>query len=207
MLAMIQAYMDESCDKEQTLFAIGGFLGRSDAWIPLLYEWISRLDPKNLPNPIRAFHMTDCENGWGEFRDDLGWDGDSRRTLIIDLLDIICKYQVGMFGLGIPLRDYKSLDAINGVNLGRNEYHFMFQAILADLAIELEEGKLPDHETIAFFFDRNSPHEVWANAVHKASQNDTRFAWRRRIGSLTFGNKEQLRLLQVADIGAYETMK
>jgi hypothetical protein len=112
-----------------------------------------------------------------------------------------------MFGLGIPLRDYKALDAINGVNLGRNEYHFMFQAILADLAIELEEGKLPDHETIAFFFDRNSPHEVWANAVHKASQNDTRFAWRRRIGSLTFDNKEKLRLLQVADIGAYETMK
>jgi hypothetical protein len=60
MLAMIQAYMDESCDKEQTLFAIGGFLGRSDAWIAAstsvchrrdLSRKIARSDSRCIRNP------------------------------------------------------------------------------------------------------------------------------------------------------------
>ena len=86
MLASLQTYLDESIDKDRRIFAIGGFIGRADEWRELLLDWIDRIHPSKLPNPITAFHMTDCETGGGEFRDELGWSRDSRKELIIDLL-------------------------------------------------------------------------------------------------------------------------
>jgi hypothetical protein len=205
----MHAYMDESSDKESRLFCIGGFVGRADAWMDLMHRWIERLRPHQLPNPIKAFHMTDCENAGGEFRDELGWDRDSRKQLIIDLLEIICGYPVAMFGVALPLKEYFSLDPINdqGDKLGKSQYHFLFQSALADLASELETTDFLPYDNIAFFFDRNSPYEYWANRLHKEIKEDKRLKWRHRIGSLKFESKEKLRLLQVGDIGAYESMK
>jgi hypothetical protein len=208
MLAMLQAYLDESVDKDHRMFVVAGFVGRSDAWSSLLHEWIDRIQPERLPRPIKAFHMTDCENGGGEFRDVLGWDKTSRTDLIIDLIDIICRHRVGMFGVGVPIKEYEALSPVTdqGLKLGYTQYHFAFQAAVAYLAAEMEDHEFPRHDTIAFFLDRNSPHESWANALHKHLQNSDQ-SWSHRIGSLTFNSKEKLRLLQVADLGAYESMK
>ena len=206
MLPSVQIYLDESIDKEGRIFVIGGFVGRSDAWSSLLCEWIDRIQPHRLPHPIKAFHMTDCENGGGEFRDQFGWNKSSRTQLIIDLIEIICRHKVGMFGFGLPVHEYEALETINGTRLGKSQYHFLFQTALSDLAISLEQAGAP-REALDFFVDRNSPHETWARWLHKEMTNDDRLKWRGRIGRLTFENKERLRLLQVADLGAFETMK
>ena len=208
MFAAIHAYMDESVDKQERMFVVGGFVARSDAWTEILYEWIDRIHPHRLPNPIKAFHMTDCETGQGEFRDQLGWNRETRKQLIIDLIDIISPHIIGLFAVGLPIKEYKALDPItpDGTRLGYSQYHFIFQAAIAYLAGELEDDDFPAHETIAFFFDRNSPYETWANRLHKELQNSAH-PWSRRIGPLTFANKEQTRLLQVADLGVYEGMK
>lgn len=208
MLASLKAYMDESADKDQRLFIIGGFLGRSDAWRDVLFQWIDRLDPRKLPHPIKSFHMTDCENGGGEFRDEFGWDRESRKQLIIDLLDIICSAKLGMFGMAIPIPEYLALDPVNseGVRLGKDKYNFLLQMVMTDIARELDNNDFPGHEEVAFFFDRNSPYEHWASLLHKQLQNSGK-PWSPRIGTLTFHNKEKMRLLQVADIGAFESMK
>jgi hypothetical protein len=152
--------------------------------------------------------MTDCENGGREFRDDLGWDKQSRTALIIDLIDIICRYPIGMFGMGLPIKEYESLTPVTdeGIKLGYSQYHFIFQAAIAYLVGELEDNDFPRHDTVDFFFDRNSPHETWAKRLHKELQT-TNKPWSHRIGPLTFDSKENLRLLQVADVGAYESMK
>jgi hypothetical protein len=167
MLATVHAYMDESADKDRRLFTIGGFLGRSDEWRDLRFRWIERIERSKLPRPIKAFHMTDCENGGGEFRDELGWDRDSRRRLIIDLIDLICSYNLGVFGMAIPIQEYESLEPVNseGVKLGRNQYCFLMQAVMTELAIEFEKNGFGSHETIDFFFDRNSPHEHWGETA------------------------------------------
>lgn len=208
MIATLHAYMDESVDRQERLFVVGGFIGRPDAWSSILYKWVDRIQPNKLPNPIKAFHMTDCETGQGEFRDTLGWDQDTRRRLIIDLIDIICGHVVGLFAVGLPIKEYKALDPLtpDGTRLGYSQYHFIFQAAIAYLAGEFEDSGFAPHETIAFFFDRNSPYETWANRLHKKLKESTH-PWSRRIGSLTFEGKERMRLLQVADLGVYEGMK
>ena len=55
MFATIHAYMDESVDKLERMFVVGGFVARSDAWTSILYKWIDRIRPERLPNPIKAF--------------------------------------------------------------------------------------------------------------------------------------------------------
>jgi hypothetical protein len=208
VLAAAHAYMDESVDKDRRMFVVGGFVGRADAWSSLRFDWVDRLQPKRLPHPVKAFHMTDCENGGREFRDDLGWDKQSRTALIIDLIDIICRYPIGMFGMGLPIKEYESLTPVTdeGIKLGYSQYHFIFQAAIAYLVGELEDNDFPRHDTVDFFFDRKSPHETWAKRLHKELQT-TNKPWSHRIGPLTFDSKENLRLLQVADVGAYESMK
>jgi hypothetical protein len=208
MIASIHAYMDESVDRQERMFVVGGFISRPEVWSSILFQWIDRIQPDRLPHPITAFHMTDCETGNGEFRDKLGWDKTSRTQLIIDLLDIICAHVVGLFAVGLPIKEYKALDPItpSGIRLGYSEYHFIFQAAIAYLAGELEDAEFPHHETIAFFFDRNSPYETWANRLHEKLR-ESHHPWAHRIGSLTFESKERMRLLQVADLGVYEAMK
>jgi len=187
---------------------VGGFVARSDAWTSILHQWIERIRPERLPCLIKAFHMTDCETGQGEFRDEYGWSHETRKHLIIDLIDIICGQIIGLFAVGLPIKEYKALDPLtpDGTRLGYSQYHFIFQAAIAYLAGELDDGDFPQHETVAFFFDRNSPYEAWANKLHNLLQNSDH-SWSRRIGPLTFQSKEKMRLLQVADLGVYEGMK
>lgn len=208
MLANLEAYMDESADKDVRLFVVGGFIARTDNWGPLLYEWAARIRDASLPSPIKAFHMTDCVSGGGEFRDKFGWNNTSRKRLVDDLVDLLCRYTVGMFGIGVQVEQYESLDRVTdeGIRLGYSQYHLLFQAVMSYMAKEFEENDFPYHETIAFFFDRNSRHETWANTLHKELQN-SKTPWSHRIGSLTFANKEVFQLLQVADLGAYESRR
>jgi hypothetical protein len=206
-MALISAYADESYEKDKRVVAIGAFVGESQEWQVLLANWIDRLRPTNLPNPITAFHMTDCETGNGEFSDELGWNHQSRRELIIDLIGIIRARRVALFGVGLRLEDYNSLEQIDGKPIGKTEYHLLLQAVMCGISLELEAAMAPRWETVAYFFDRNGRHEHWANQIHKETQNDARIHWRTRIGPLTFQSKEVLRLLQVADVAAYETMK
>ena len=208
MTATFHAYMDESVDKQERMFVVGGFVGRPDAWSSIIYQWADRIQPDKLPNPIKAFHMTDCETGQGEFRDEFGWDESSRSKLRIDLIDIICRHVVGLFAVGLPIKEYKALGALtpDGTRLGYSQYHFIFQAAIAYLAGEFEDSGFAPHETVDFFFDRNSPHETWAKRLHEKLKESTH-PWSRRIGNLTFENKEKMRLLQAADLGVYEAMK
>ena len=173
MLATLQTYLDESIDRDHRIFAIGGFIGRADEWRELLFEWIDRIHPSKLPRPIKAFHMTDCENGGGDFRDELGWDRESRRQLIIDLIAIICRYNVALFGMGLPIKEYERLDHVDPnkrLKLGYSQYHLLFQSVIRDLVKEMDDGSFGGHPRVAFFFDRNSPHEFWANHMHKRMQ-------------------------------------
>lgn len=118
-MALITAYGDESSDKDKRVLAVGAFVGRADEWTALLLDWIERIKPENLPNPITSFHMTDCETGQGEFRGKFGWTEESRKRLIIDLIEIITRRRVLLYGAGLQMKDYGNLDLIDGKPVGK----------------------------------------------------------------------------------------
>ena len=207
-MALITAYGDESSDKDRRILSVSAFVGRADDWTALLNEWIERLNPKNLPNPVTAFHMTDCESGQGEFRDKFGWTEESRKRLIIDLIGIITRHHILLFGAGLQIKDYGNLELINGDPVGRSEYHILLQALMCDLSLELEESNAPAIEDIAYIFDqRDKRYEFWAHEIHRETKNHPQVSWRHRLGTLSFADKRDMRLLQVADLGAYEVRR
>lgn len=209
LLANLEAYMDESADKQRRMFVIGGFMARSDVWREILLDWASCIRDPFLPNRISAFHMTDCEGRGGEFQDKYGWTDETRHKLRDNLIDILCSHgPIGMFGFGVRVEEYQALEPVTekGLKLGYSQYHLLLQTVMSYMAMELEDNDFAAHESIAFFFDRYSKYETWANILHKELQSSGK-PWTRRIGALAFDSKTNFQLLQVADLGAFESRR
>jgi hypothetical protein len=74
--AMLIAYGDDSSDsKKATVFSVGIVLGSHAQWARFKPTWESR-------NGRIPFHATDCESGWGDYRN---IDRDIRTRLYRDL--------------------------------------------------------------------------------------------------------------------------
>ncbi len=202
----IRFYGDESEDKQEKVHALAGWLGFADEWDALQEEWVARVKPAG----VSAYHMTDCECGRGEFRD---WPKPKRTQLTIDLVEMICRYDVFLIGCGLLLDDFATVPPLTedgGEVLGHDKWHLVFQAVLQQAANKV--GAAPSEEKIAFFFDWKQKRGV-AGDVFEHTRNEARLKpWRKRLDTLTFGHKEfdvpgSIPLLQVADIAAVETRK
>ena len=205
----IRFYGDESEDPAGKVIAIGGFIGRADEWDELQEKWIARVKPTG----ASAYHMTDCENGRGEFGDDKGWKAEDRLQLTIDLIELITQHDIFLIGLGLLLDDYRDLGSVNddGMKLGHDKWHMVFQGILQEAANRVGDTA-PQEETVAFFFDWKQKQGA-ADFLFNYTKDLTRLKpWHKRLGTHTFGHKEfdvpgSVPLLQVADIAAVETRK
>jgi hypothetical protein len=203
----LRFYGDES--QGQRVIGVAGFLGDGDEWDSLQEKWIARVKPTG----AKAYHMTDCDNGWGDFSDKKGWNKDSRTQLTIDLIELICQHNIYLIGEAIVLDDYRELPPVTdaGDQLGRDEWHAAFQGVLHEAAASLGD-ECPPEETIAFFFDWRQK-QGGAQFFFDYTKNEERLKpWHFRLGTLTFGHKEfdipgSLPLLQVADIAAVETRR
>ncbi len=139
-MALITAYGDESSDKDQRVLAVGALVRPADEWTALLLDWMERIKPETLPSKINAFHRTDCETGQGEFPDKFGWTEESRKRLIIDLIETITRRRVLLYGAGLQMKDYGNLELIDGKPVGKSEYHVLLQAIMGELSWQLEDS-------------------------------------------------------------------
>jgi hypothetical protein len=196
------AYFDESEDALEKVHAIGGFIAPTHEWDSLQDAWVARVKPTG----VSAFHFTDCECGYGEFTEERGWKKEDRLNLIVDLIGLICRYNVYMIGCGVILDDYKGLPT----PLGLDKWHFAFQAVLLEAA--LQAMPLLSEETVAFFFDWKNKQGNAQDLFLTIQQDQKLGAWRNRLGTLTFGHKEfnapgSIPLLQIADVAAFETRK
>ena len=59
---MFRAYIDESAESGNAVFAVGGFAGREEEWTALEPLWLGAL-----PACIDYFHATDCFGRRGQF--------------------------------------------------------------------------------------------------------------------------------------------
>lgn len=105
LIMAIRAYLDESEDQDHKVHAIGGFIGRAEDWDELESRWTDTLKPTG----VRAFHFTDCENGYREFSERKGWTKEARFKLIRDLIDLILDYDIYLIGCGVLLEPYENM--------------------------------------------------------------------------------------------------
>ncbi len=205
----VRFYCDESEDKESKVLSLAGFIGIAEDWDALQEKWIARVKPTG----VSAYHMTDCDNGWGEFTDSKGWNKRDRTQLTMDLVEILCEHKVFLLGLSVLLDDYRSIPPFPGTDklLGLDKWHLLFQGIFM-YAEMLLGPEAPPEETIASFFDWKDKKGAADYFFRDFQSKRHILPWVNRIGTLTFGHKEfdvpgSIPLLQTADIAAVETRK
>jgi hypothetical protein len=204
----VRFYCDESEDRESKVLSLAGFLGTGEDMDALQEEWVARLKPTG----VSAYHMTDCDNGGGEFSDAKGWNKTDRTHLTIDLIEIIARHKVFLVGLSVLLDDYRTIPSFPGTDklLGFDTWHLLFQGIFM-YAEQLLGTEAPPEETIACFFDWRQK-TGRAQTIFEIMRDIQDLPFSKRLGTLTFGHKEfdkpgSIPLLQIADIAAVETRK
>jgi len=197
------AYLDESSDpRRQRAFTLAGYVGHEDSWELFEDRWAKRLEDDG----IQTFHMTDCENCYGEFGK---WRQQKHKSvaLITDLVSIVLESELIGFWSGVPLKDYNELVAGKIPAIIDDPYFLCFVHCLNQVLPGLDNQ--PPAETLSFVFEENRSVETgvltmyqWAKILPTFSQDR-----KQRLGGATFVAKNNSHALQAADMIAYESFK
>jgi len=186
----VECYFDDSSDeRRERYFACGGFVGSPDQWD--MFDAFWSVETYELSEP---FHSTDCECGYGQFRD---WPIPKRNDLMARLTAVVNK--AGLLGYAsiLPVADFKSVFPGMG---NREAMRIVFAHIMVNMAHIANQAD----KSLALWFE-NSPYDGVATNV----LNDLREAeWppSQRLRGPHFESKE-LRPLQSADLVAREAFK
>src|SRR5579864_408705 len=98
---MFHAYIDESSDTNNAVFAVGGFAGRTEEWTVLEPLWLDAL-----PNGIEYFHATDCFSRCGQFKD---IDIPERVALLDRLTDLVLEAKIWLVAGVMDVPAYQAI--------------------------------------------------------------------------------------------------
>lgn len=188
VVVMFEGYFDESGDFEAVpkVFCISGYFMRQEDAKALDSAWQQVLDEYELP----YFHMVDCAHGNPPF-EKLKEEGrcvEAEKRFI----DLIKKYTLEGFSV------VANGDHFDPTPEDPDIYSTCVSACLSALDVFLKSHRIDGQ--IAYFFESGHKNKGRAYS-HVAAQINKSGA------SLTFADKKQIRLLQAADLLAWQTTK
>lgn len=203
---MFRAYLDESSEKQDAVFAVGGFVGDEREWMALEPLWLSAL-----PQGIDYFHATECFGGREQFR---GMDVPKRIELLDKLTDLILQRTVWLVAgvIDVPAYADFSPKALDNDFLG-NKYAAPFGAPVEYACQAMNRPSEPfphDVGDVCNFFIEESRYSPSAARTLDSIRKDSVIWWRNRVGGLMVGSKRgsaSTPLLQVTDLGAFLAAK
>jgi hypothetical protein len=161
---MFRAYIDESAESGNAVFAVGGFAGREEEWTALEPLWLDAL-----PECINYFHATDCFGRRGQFAD-MGMP--DRVALLDRLTDLLLDRNIRLVAgvMDVPTYEAISPKQLENEFLG-NKYAGTFGAPV-EYACQLmnKPGEAMPHEVddvCAFFIGRK---RIYPQCVQDARQ-------------------------------------
>jgi hypothetical protein len=207
-----RAYLDESEASANGIYAVGGFVGRTETWELMEPKWMDCLPPGLL------FHATDCFSGNRQFE---GRGIPERVALLGRLTDLIVAHEIFLVGYGIDARTYQQLAPKPKNNdFLQNKYAAAFGGAV-DLVCHAM-GNLPgpldwnilengdDWESCAFFIEAHKDYSESAKRTIGSMRTCRELWFRNRIGRDSYGTKAEdnaIPLLQTADLGAFLAAK
>jgi hypothetical protein len=182
-----EAYLDESYESSE-LFAVAGYLFRCEQAHEAEVAWKQALDEFGLP----YFHMVDCAHGVGLFK---GMTQRRRSEIAARMIALTAKSEFGFVALVNPSRFSK-------VNTNADPYIFCVDILVMSLCAWLSD-KGPSQ--IAFFLE--SGHASASKSASKIDRLKSDPDVAKCYLSYTFAQKEDVRLLQAADLLAWQSTK
>jgi Protein of unknown function (DUF3800) len=186
----VTCYLDESATDGYTPTAVvGGLLINKSHFLGLDGEWRSLLDEFGLP----AIHMKDF-GGHGRFGN---LQPDVRSAIFTRIISIIRNHNICTLATTLDHAQSRSLISLT-VRKAMSPYGMCFIAcVLGNHQIAAAHNY---QRLIAFIVDTGNPYATHIVEAHNALemvQKDGNFL---HLGSLTFGNDEQITALQAADV-------
>jgi hypothetical protein len=201
-----RAYIDESSEMGDAVFAVGGFAGHENEWKAIEPLWIA-----SLPAGIDYFHATDCFGGRAQFK---GMSIPERSNLMDALTDLIVARELYLAAGVMDVPTYKKISPKHLENeFWGNKYAAAF-GVPVEYTCQLQNDPSnpfpePGGELCHFFVEKNE-YTPSADRILANMRNDPVLWWRGRIGSLTPGQKTgatAMPMLQLGDLGAFLAAK
>jgi hypothetical protein len=187
IMFVAEGYFDESGDFDESpgIFCVSGYYIATEAAKEMDRAWKAVLDEYG----IAYFHMVDCAHG-NEFYADMSLN--DRIELVKKLIALVKKYTLEGFSIVAKSDTYQALQGAPDVY--SDCAHACALAVQNFLHLNRAEGN------IAYFFEQG--HKNRTNAYSYVARTI-----KRPNDSLTFASKEGVRLLQAADLLAWQTTK
>ncbi len=203
---MYRAYIDESGEMGDSVFAVGGFAGHESEWKAIEPLWIA-----SLPAGIDYFHATDCFGGRAQFK---GMSIPERVNLLDALTDLIVARELYLAAGVMDVPTYKNISPKHLENeFWGNKYAAAF-GVPVEYTCQLQnDPSNPFPESggeLCHFFVEENEYTPSADRILANMRNDPVLWWRGRIGSLTPGQKTgptSMPMLQLGDLGAFLAAK
>jgi hypothetical protein len=189
VVALYEAYFDESgdADVEGGILCVSGYVIESEAAKKMEAAWSAVLDKRGLD----YFHMVDCAPapGAGIFK---GVPIETRIELVTELISLVKEFCITGISLFVRKESFSVSNAAN------DPYTQCAEICLHSIAAIVKS--LDPKPQVAYFFEAG--HSKERNAYRVLAQQAAKSG-----ASVTFGLKSEVRLLQAADLLAWQSAK
>lgn len=204
----LTGYIDESIDKDKRLFTMSAIIAKRMDWMWFEVDWenciegINRELKKQGRTPISRYHASDYSNGKGEFTD---WGKGELVNLAKQLLDILkahntktISYTIDLVALAEAFPQWKTDDLRGG-------YDFLTAFLVREIAEWLSKCGNPNVR-IKLIHDRCQYNQVIQESF-RGLMSHPKFTHRIYFETVEPSSWQECKLLQAADLVAYESMK
>jgi hypothetical protein len=191
-------YLDESghaADPTLDLMAMGGMIGRPDAWRSFSADWSKLLEAEQ----VSIFHMKDFENYKREFS---GWTVERHQRFLAAIVAYLTDLPVYFVGLSIFLRDIAPIRERFGK--GSEPYYYLFKLLIGRTAGSIRTIP-PEPVVIDIIAAEHPEFSGFLASGYERAKKDIPSA--DRLGKLSIASPREVSALQAADLVAYETLK
>ena len=200
---LFRFYCDESYDGDSeypNTLTISGFFSDQPTWEEVEEQW----EDINRQYGVSAFHATDLNSGWGEYRK---WCRRKRVCYSKDPLHAVNseKKRMRAYNCGMHADEYRKIISDAGrVKLG-HPWIACFKSCIAMIARDMET--LPATDTLSVVVEKGSGFDADAVRILGQLAGDPGFAYRHRLTTCAPSKPECIVGLQAADLMAYEYFK
>ncbi len=204
----LTGYIDESMSKDRRLFTMSAIIAERMDWIRFEADWENCIEGVNCQlkkdgrTPISRYHASDFSNGKGEFT---GWTNEELRDLAKQLMNVLkmhntktISYTIDIVALAEAFPQWKS-DHLRG------GYDFLTAFLVREVGEWLGKRNNPD-ERVKLIHDRCQYHQIIEESF-QGLMSHPKFTHRPFFETIEPSSWQECKLLQAADLVAYECMK
>lgn len=177
---MLEGYFDES-EADGAVFCVSGYLVLSGAVKRMEKVWVD-----GLPDAVPYFHMSECAHGTGHFAD---MSKKERARVVKRCIAAIKNYTIAGFSMVVRKDLFENYD---------DAYSRCVEYSVDAIKVFLNVHRIEDDVALIF----EAGHEDEKKAKHRVAHKWAEFA-----SSLTFKKKGTMRLLEAADLLAWQARK